>query len=55
MRRRIVIALLGLGVFAGYGSAIASAVHHHRMHHGHAQCAGWHHDADDAPAPEQQP
>lgn len=40
MRRRIVIALLAIGTFVGYGSGIASAVHNHRMHHG--QCAGWH-------------
>ena len=44
IRRRIVIALLALGTFVGYGSAIAGAVHHHRMH-GH-DCAGWHHGDD---------
>jgi len=36
MRRKIVIALLALGTFVGYGSSIAQAVHHH-----HAACAGW--------------
>jgi hypothetical protein len=53
MRRRIVIALLGLGVFAGYGSAIAGAVHHHRMHH--AACAHWHHGEEEAPPQPPQP
>jgi hypothetical protein len=38
MKRRIVIALLALGVVGGYGSGIAHAVHHH-----HAVCAGWQH------------
>ncbi len=38
MKRRIVIALLALGVVGGYGSGIASAVHHH-----HPACAGWQH------------
>jgi hypothetical protein len=36
MKRRIIIALLALGVVGGYGSSIAQAVHHH-----HAACAGW--------------
>ena len=30
--RRMLLVLLGFGVFAGYGSAIASARWHHRMH-----------------------
>ena len=38
MRRKITIALLALGTVLGFGSGIASAVHHH--HHS-AQCAGW--------------
>jgi hypothetical protein len=38
MKRRIVIALLSLGVVVGYGSGIAHAIHHH------AACAGWHHE-----------
>jgi hypothetical protein len=38
MRRKITIAVLALGTFVGYGSAIAHAVHHH--HHA-APCAGW--------------
>ena len=37
MKRRIVIALLTLGVVGGYGSALAHWAHHH-----HAACAGWH-------------
>ena len=37
MRRKITIALLALGTFVGYGSAIAHAVHHHHA----APCAGW--------------
>lgn len=37
MKRRIVIALLALGVVGGYGTGIAHVVHHH-----HAACAGWH-------------
>lgn len=42
IRRRILIALLALGTFVGYGSAIARAVHdHHAYAH---ECAGWHHD-----------
>jgi len=45
IHRRILIALLALGTFVGYGSAIAHAVHHHRAH-AHA-CAGWHHDGND--------
>lgn len=32
--RRVLIVLLGLGVFFGYGSAIASARWHWRAHHG---------------------
>ena len=32
--RRILLVLLGFGVFAGYGSAIASARWHARQHHG---------------------
>ena len=32
--RRVLLVLLGFGVFAGYGSAIASARWHHRMHNG---------------------
>ena len=36
MRRPILIALLSLGMIAGYGSGIAHIVHHHA-------CAGWHH------------
>ena len=41
MRRKIVIALLAVGTFLGYGSGIAHAV---RARHAHgAQCAGWHH------------
>jgi len=36
MKRRIVIALLALGVVGGYGSGIAHVMHHH-----HA-CAGMH-------------
>jgi hypothetical protein len=51
MRRKILIALLALGTFVGYGSAIGRAVHHHRMHHG--ECAGWHHGSEDAPPPAQ--
>jgi hypothetical protein len=49
MRRRIVIALLALGTFVGYGSGIAHAVHMHRAHGG-GECAGWHH-GEQAPAP----
>ncbi len=37
MKRKIVIALLSLGVVVGYGSGIARAIHHHG-----AACAGWH-------------
>jgi len=37
MRRKIVIALLALGTFVGYGSSIAHAVHQHHS----AACAGW--------------
>jgi len=47
IRRRILIALLALGTFVGYGSAIAHAVHDHRAH-AH-ECAGWHHDGHGAP------
>jgi hypothetical protein len=43
MRRRILIALLALGTFAGYGSGIAHAIHHH-THHAGESCPGWHHD-----------
>jgi hypothetical protein len=32
MKRRILIIVLGLGTIAGFGSGIASAVHHHRAH-----------------------
>jgi hypothetical protein len=32
--RRVLLVLLGLGVFFGYGSAIASARWHARAHHG---------------------
>lgn len=32
--RRVLLVLLGFGVFAGYGSAIASARWHHRQHGG---------------------
>jgi hypothetical protein len=39
MRRKIVITLLALGVFAGYGTGIARLVHAH-----HGTCAGWHHE-----------
>ena len=39
MKRKVVIALLSLGVVVGYGSGIAQAIHHH-----HAACAGWHHE-----------
>lgn len=39
MRRRIVIALLALGVVGGYGSGIAHVVHHHHMQ---GPCNGWH-------------
>lgn len=48
MRRRMLMFLLGLGVFFGYGGAIASAAWHHRHGHG-SDCGGpwsearWHH------------
>jgi hypothetical protein len=38
MKRKIIMALLALGVVAGYGSGIAHAVHHH-----HEACTGWQH------------
>ncbi len=38
MKRKIVMALLALGVVGGYGSGLAHALHHH-----HAACAGWQH------------
>jgi hypothetical protein len=38
MKRKIVIALLALGVVGGYGSSVA-----HALHHQHAACAGWSH------------
>jgi hypothetical protein len=44
MKRRIVMALLALGVVGGYGAGIASAVHHHHAC-GHA-CAGGHEHGD---------
>jgi hypothetical protein len=43
MRRKITIALLAFGTFAGYGSALCHAARHHR-----AECAGWHSGANDA-------
>lgn len=43
MRRRIVIGLLALGTFVGYGSGVAHAVRMHRAMNGQASpCSGWH-------------
>jgi hypothetical protein len=42
MKRRILSALLALGVVAGYGSSFAQALHYH-----HAACSGWHHGYDE--------
>jgi hypothetical protein len=44
--RRILLVLLGFGVFAGYGSAIASARWHHRMHNGGGCEGGWEQRSD---------
>jgi hypothetical protein len=44
MRRKIVIGLLALGTFVGYGSGIAHAVHAHHAHQG--PCSGWHSDTE---------
>ena len=44
MKRRILIALLALGVVAGYGSSFAQALHCR-----HAACSGWHHGYDEGP------
>ncbi|MGA7119653.1 MAG: hypothetical protein WBY94_06115 [Polyangiaceae bacterium] len=46
MRRRITIALLAFGTFAGYGSGIAHVVHHAR--HAPHSCPHW---ADPSPSP----
>ncbi len=39
MRRRLLIVLFSIGTVAGFGSGIASLVHHARHH----ACGGWHH------------
>ena len=52
--RRILLVLLGFGVFAGYGSAIASARWHHRNAGGHGCESRWNREearAVVAPAP----
>lgn len=48
--RRVLIVVLGLGVFFGYGSAIASARWHWRAHHGggcESRWGGPHRGSDD--------
>ena len=39
MQRTFLIVLFSVGTVAGFGSGIASMVHHARMHHA---CSGWH-------------
>lgn len=49
MRRRVLMLLLGLGVFFGYGGAIASASWHHRHHDcGRFGEHRWRHGFDEA-------
>lgn len=47
--RRVLIVLLGLGVFFGYGSALAAARWHWRAHHGGGCESRWrgHHGLDE--------
>jgi hypothetical protein len=44
MRRRILIALLAIGTIGGFGSGIASLVHHARHHS--CDHANWHDHAE---------